>query len=181
MFYRRDVYDRLGGFDADAASRWRFRLTRGARDTGFGEDTLLAWRAARAGAIVRHAPDAVVEHQVFPPDLRDLLSRIAQVAAFPAMTKEIPELRRTLMRQRIFLGDCSRVPLYATALSLVFRQRPLAAVTLGWWMARRLRAYHRSPYSTATLLPWLPAEMAVDVATAGALVVGSIRSGSLLL
>jgi cellulose synthase/poly-beta-1,6-N-acetylglucosamine synthase-like glycosyltransferase len=181
MFYRREVYDRLGGFDADAAARWRFRLTRGARDTGFGEDTLLAWQAVRSGATVRYVPDAAVKHQVFPPDWKELMSRTAQVAAFPAMTKEIPELRGTLMRHRIFLGDCSRVPMYATAFFLALRQRPLAGAAFGWWVAWRLRRLRQSSHSTATLLPLLPAEMAIDVTMAGALLVGSIRAGSLVL
>jgi glycosyltransferase involved in cell wall biosynthesis len=181
VFYRRDIYDRLGGFDAGAAARWRFRLTSRARDTGFGEDTLLAWQAIRSGADVRYVPDALVEHQVFPPHLVDFVSRLAQVAAFPAMTKELPELRGTLMRRRVFLGNYSRVPFYAAALALGLRQRRLAGMAVTWWILLRLGALRQSPHSTTAQLPWLPVEMAVDVATAGALVLGSVTARSLVL
>ena len=181
VFFRRDLYDELGGFDADAASRWRFRLTHRARGLGFGEDTLLGWQAVRSGADTRYVADAVVEHQVFPPDLRDFTSRLAQVAAFPAMTREIPELRRTLMRKRVFLGNTVRVPLYVTVAALVLRRRGLAALALGWWVSLRLRAYTQSPYPMIEQLPWLPVDMATDVAFAAALVAGSVTARSLVL
>jgi glycosyltransferase involved in cell wall biosynthesis len=181
VFYRRDLYVRLGGFDAGTTSRWRFGFAGRTRDSAFGEDTLLGWRAVRSGADERYVPAAIVEHQVFPPDLKDFLLRTTKLAAFPAMTKELPELRQTLMRQRIFLGDYSRVPVYAMAIALGLRRRRLAAITLVWWMLLRLRAMYRSPHSTLEQIPWLPVEMAADVATAGALVAGSIRSGSLVL
>jgi glycosyltransferase involved in cell wall biosynthesis len=181
MFYRRSLYERLGGFDSTAGSRWRFRLTDNARGTGFGEDTLLGWQAVRAGADVRHVPEAVVEHQVFPPDWSEFLSRLLQIAAFPAMTKEVPELRTTLMRSQVFLGNYSRLPVYATVLAWAARRRGLALLALGWWVALRLRALRASPYPTLDLLPRLPLEMAVDVGTAVALVAGSARTRSLVL
>jgi hypothetical protein len=148
---------------------------------GFGEDTLLGWQAVRSGADVRFVSDAVVEHQVFPRDLRDMSSRIAQVAAFPAMVKEVPELRQTLLARRVFLGNYARVPLYVTVLALVARRRRLAALALLWWVGAKATSLRRSPYSTVELLPWLPAEMATDVAFATALVAGSIRVRSLVL
>jgi glycosyltransferase involved in cell wall biosynthesis len=181
MFYRRSLYERLGGFDPTAGSRWRFRLTDNARGTGFGEDTLLGWQAIRAGADVRYVPEAVVEHQVFPPDWGEFLSRLLQIAAFPAMTKEVPELRATLMRGGVFLGNYSRLPVYATVAAWVVRRRGLAVLALGWWVARRLRELRASPYPAVDLLPRLPLEMAVDVGTAAALVAGSVRTGSLVL
>jgi hypothetical protein len=181
VFYERGLFDRLGGFDAEAGTRWRFRPDSRARGLGFGEDTLLGWQAVRSGADVRYVPDAIVEHQVFPPDARDLISRIAQVAAFPAMTKELPELRATLMRRRIFLGNFSRLPLYATVVAMALRRYGIGRLTVAWWVLVRLRALRRSPYPTLEQLAWLPAEMALDVATAAALVAGSIRARSVVL
>jgi glycosyltransferase involved in cell wall biosynthesis len=181
MFFRRDLYDRLGGFDAEAAERWRFRPTDRARGLGFGEDTLLGWQAVRSGADTRHVPEAIVEHQVFPPDWRDFVSRLSQVAAFPAMTREIPELRNTLMRRRIFLGHQGRIPVYLAAGALLLRQRGLFGLALAWWVFVRVRGYRESPYPTEEQLPWLPIDMATDVATAAALVVGSISARSVVL
>ncbi|HVA06306.1 MAG TPA: glycosyltransferase family A protein [Acidimicrobiales bacterium] len=181
MFFRRDLYDRLGGFDAAAADRWRFRATAHARGTGFGEDTLLGWQAVRSGADTRYVPEAVVEHQVFPPDPKEFISRLTQVAAFPAMTKEIPELRRTLMRKRVFLGNHARVPVYLTALALLLRRRGLAALAVGWWVSLHVRRYQESPYPLAEQLPWLPVDMATDVMMAGALVAGSVSAREVVL
>jgi glycosyltransferase involved in cell wall biosynthesis len=181
MFYTRALYQRLGGFDAGAASRWRFRLTRRARGLGFGEDTLLGWLAVRSGADTRYVPEAIVEHQVFPPDLADFLSRITQVAAFPAMVKEVPELRRTLLWHRVFLGQNTRGPVYAAMLALALRRPRVLVAVLVWWTLSRLRILRRSPLPNLVILPWLPVELAVDVVTAGALVAGSIRSGSVVL
>jgi glycosyltransferase involved in cell wall biosynthesis len=181
IFFTRDLYDRLGGFDPDAASRWRFRVTNRAKGLGFGEDTLIGWEAVRAGADTRYVPESIVEHQVFPPDLRDFTSRLAQVAAFPAMTREIPELRGTLMRDKVFLGNYDRLPFYATLAALLLRRRGLLALALGWWIGRRVNVYRRSPYPTLEQLPWLPVDMATDVAMAGALVAGSVSARSVVL
>jgi glycosyltransferase involved in cell wall biosynthesis len=181
VLYRRELFERLGGFDAEAAFRWRFRLTKRAQGLGFGEDTLLGWQAIRSGADVRFVPDAIVEHQVFPRDLRDFSSRIAQVAAFPAMIKEIPELRETLMEDGVFLGNHARVPLYVILVAMLARRRRLAALALGWWALSRLDSLRRSPYSAAEQLPWLPAEMLSDVAYATGLVAGSIQARSIVL
>ena len=157
-------------FDAcgfDTVARWRF-LDHPLLGTGSGEDTLLGWQAVRSGADVRFVPDAVVEHQVFPRDLRDMSSRIAQVAAFPAMVKEVPELRQTLLARRVFLGNYVRVPFYVTVLALVARRRRMAALALLWWVGVKVNSLRHSPYPTVELLPWLPAEMATDVALAAA-------------
>jgi glycosyltransferase involved in cell wall biosynthesis len=181
MFIRKDLFERIGGFDTAAADRWRFRLTGRARGLGFGEDTLLGWRAIRGGADVRYVEDAVVEHQVFPPDLKDTLSRLLQVAAFPAMVKELPELRGTLMEANMFLGDYTRLPLYLAAASLFARRRNLALFAASWWVASKIETLRRSPYPTAEQLVWLPAELAGDVFFAAALLAGSVRARSLVL
>lgn len=59
---RRDVFERLGGFDEDF------------REAG-GEDMEFAWRVARAGLRVRFAPDAVVHHPPRPIGWRGLWRR----------------------------------------------------------------------------------------------------------
>jgi hypothetical protein len=181
VLYRRDLYERLGGFDSSAASRLRFRFTRRARGYGFGEDTLLGWQAVRSGATVRFVPEAVVEHQVLPIGVTELVGRCAQSAAFPALAKEAPELRQTLLRRGIFLGGRSRLPVYATALSLASRNRRLVGLSVAWWVLLRLRDLHRSPLAIGEQLRFLPVEMAVDAMTGSALVVGSIRAQVLVL
>lgn len=183
LFLRREAFDRAGGFDANVGQRWGFRPDQRSRGEGFGEDTLLAWQVARIGA-VSYVPEAVVEHHVFPPNYRDLLSRTARVAAFPAMVREVPELRSTLLRRHFELGPRSRLPVYGLvgAVALGRRQRsPLAFGFLAWWVTLRTRELWRFPLPWRRRLALLPVEMSMDLITAGALLIGSVRARSITL
>lgn len=181
VFYRRSAYDAAGGFDAEAGHRWGFRPDRRSRGEGFGEDTLLAWRVIRAGHDVRYLPTALVEHAVFAPDLLDVLSRTARVAAFPALVREVPELRSTLLRWRWQLGRRTRLPVYGLVLALVARRRVAALMLTSWWLGERLNELRRFPLPWGRRVRYVPIEMAIDVITAGALVVGSVRARSVTL
>jgi hypothetical protein len=181
MLYRRDAFERAGGFDRGLGDRWGFRADRRARGDGFGEDTLLAWRVIRGGGKATYAPDAMVHHAVFPPEPAELVSRTARVAAFPAMVREVPELRDTLLVGRWQLGARTRVPLYALLGALVVRRPRLAGACLLWWAGLRLHELRAFPIPWRRRLEVLPVEMGVDVLTAGALVVGSIRARSITL
>lgn len=184
LFFRREAFDRAGGFDVSVGQRWGFRPDKRSRGDGFGEDVLLAWRVARSGE-VSYVPEALVEHHVFPPDFRDMLSRTARVAAFPAMVREVPELRRTLLRHRFELGPRSRLPVYGLVAVLALggrqRRRPLALGFLAWWVILRTRELRRFPLPWRRRVALLPVEMSIDVMTAVALVIGSVRARSLTL
>ncbi len=180
MFYRRSAYDAAGGFDEGIATHWGFRPDARSRGDGFGEDTVLGWKVARTGKLV-YAPGAIVEHHVFPPDYTDMLSRTARVAAFPAMVRDVPELRRTLCRHRVQLGARSRVPVYLTAAAVAARRPRLAAGTALVWAAMRWRELQDFPITTRRRLEVLPVEMGIDVITAAALAIGSLRARSLLI
>lgn len=181
IFYRRSVYDKLGGFDATAGSRWGFRLDARAKGLGFGEDTLLAWRARREGCRVEFVPEAFVAHHVFPPDLKEAISRTWMMAAFPGLVREIPELRSTLVRHGVLWGSRTRIPAYITLLVLLGRRRWLGAVALVWWAAVRARDLRGQPGSRGRRLAALPQEMLLDLVTGAALGAGSIRHRLLLL
>jgi glycosyltransferase involved in cell wall biosynthesis len=181
MFYRRTTFDAVGGFDAAAGDRWGFRFERRARGLGFCEDTLLGWRAHRAGARVEFVPEAHVDHHVFPPDFRDSLSRAWMMAAFPAVVRELPELRAKLMHHGVLWGPRSRVPVYVTAAAVAARKPWAAAGGVGWWAASRLVELRRQPAPWPDRLRALPQEMLMDVVQAAALVVGSARARTLLL
>jgi glycosyltransferase involved in cell wall biosynthesis len=181
MFYRRAAYDAVGGFDGEAGDRWGFRPDRRSQGDGFGEDTLLAWRVIRSGHDARYVPEALVEHAVFEPDLTELLSRTARVGAFPAMVRDVPELRTTLLRWRWQLGARTRLPVYGLAIAAVARTRGPAVLFATWWLGERLVELRRYPIPWRRRLRYLPAEMAVDVITAGALVAGSARARTVTL
>lgn len=181
MFYRRDVYERFGGFDGRAGEQLGFRVGARARDLGFGEDTLLAWRARRGGAMVRYEEAAAVDHHVFPPDFADAIGRVAVLGAFPALLREVPELEPQLLRGGWSFGDRSRLPLYATVLAGALGRRRLALASLVWWAALRGRDLRTAPVSRWRKAVLVPAEMAVDAATGVALSVGSVRARKLVL
>jgi hypothetical protein len=61
------------------------------------------------------------------------------------------------------------------------RRMPLAVGGLMWWAAVRFGELRRSGEPTARCVALLPLEMALDVLTAGALLVGSVRARSLVL
>jgi glycosyltransferase involved in cell wall biosynthesis len=180
IFYRRAAFDAAGGFDGGAADRLGFRPDRRSRGDGFGEDTLLAWRVARRGTVA-YAPEAVVEHAVFPPDHREAFSRALRVGAFPALVKEVPELRSTLLHRRWQLGPRTRLPVYGMALALLVGRPKFAAACLTWWVAIRMQELRRYPVPWARRLAVLPVEMGLDVLTAGALAAGSISARTVVL
>jgi hypothetical protein len=181
MFYRRSTYERFGGFDDTARHRLKFRVNERARGTGFGEDSIFAWNLIRAGVAHAHAPEAIVEHQVFPPDPIEWFSRALQMAAFPALVKEVPELRRTLLRNGFYLRTRNRVPVYVTLLLTLLGGRRLAMAGVAWWVLATALLLRRIPGRWPRNLPWLPAEMALDAVVSGSLLVGSARARSLVL
>lgn len=181
MFFRRSTYETFGGFDDTARNRLKFRVNERARGTGFGEDSIFAWNLIRAGVRHAHVPEAIVEHQVFPPDPLEWLSRAMQMAAFPALIKEVPELRRTLLRNGFYLRPRNRVPVYVTAACLLLGRRRAAMLGFTWWVLATALMLRRIPARWPSNLPWLPAEMALDAVVSGSLVVGSVRARSLVL
>lgn len=179
VFYRRDAFDRAGGFDAGIATRYGFRPGRRAKGLGFGEDTLLGWRVRRAGSAA-YEPGAIVAHHVFRPDVRDQLSRTLQAAAFPALVREVPELRTTLLSGGVLLGP-GRSPLYAAAIALVAGRRRPAAALLTVWVGGHWRRCRRTEPSPRRCVKALPVLLATDALVAGSLVFGSVRARTLVL
>jgi hypothetical protein len=181
MFFKRDVFERMGGFDETAVNRLRFRVDRRAKGLGFGEDTILAWNIIRAGIETRYVPEAYVEHHVFPASLAEWASRGMQMAAFPALVREVPELRRTLLRRRIYLPPRNRFPIYALAVSVIGGRRRIARLIFTWWVLETVRQLKHEDGEWPEKLAWLPAEMGLDLLFAGALVAGSVRTRTVVI
>jgi hypothetical protein len=177
VFYRRRAYDEAGGFQSAAGHVLRFRPGRRAKNLGFGEDALLGWRVRRSGGAA-FAPEAVVEHHVFPPDIGDALRRAWMTGAFPALLRQIPELRETALAHRFFLGT-TRVPLYAALGCALAGRRRTALACTGWWVARHARDI--GPVSARRFAVGLPGALLLDATIAAALVSGSVRARRLVL
>ena len=177
VFYRRAAYDAAGGF-APAGATLGYRPGRAAEGLGFGEDALLGWRVRRCGSAT-FAPDAVVEHHVFPPDPVDALRRAWMTGAFPALVREIPELRETALAHRYFLGT-TRIPLYAAVVAAAARRPRLAGACAGMWMGMHARSI-RPVGSLRRRVLGLVGELGLDVVTAAALLSGSARARRVVL
>jgi glycosyl transferase family 2 len=178
VFYRREAFDRAGGFDLGAADRLGFRVGARARGLGMGEDTLLGWRVRRAGRAV-FAADTVVRHAVLPPDLADSLGRAVLAGGFPALVREVPELRGRLLTRGVLLGT-THPPLYATAVLSALALPEAAAFCLGLWVGAVWRRAGREP-DRGRRLRALPVLLALDAVEGAALVAGSIRSRTVVL
>ena len=179
VFYRREAYGAAGGFDREVGTRLGFRGAAAARALGFGEDTLLAWRVARNGTVAV-ARGAVVHHAVLRPPVGEYIWREWVAGGFPSLVREAPELRGTLLRQGVFLSY-RRVPLYVTVLALVLGGPRLALAACAVWAAARVRdllPFGGAPSKKAAAVP---VEMINDVVVATALIIGSVRSRTIVL
>jgi glycosyltransferase involved in cell wall biosynthesis len=180
VFYRRTTLDELGGFDVRDGVRLGFKPDAFGRTYGFGEDTLFAWRVARGGRVT-FAPEAVVRHAVLRPKVSEMILREWATSGFPALIREVPELRKTLLRHRVFLGT-RRIPLYMLIVGGAATREPFVIVALlGLWVSARAREMLGRPGSIGRRIGAVAVELGVDVVTAGALVWGSARTRTLVL
>ena len=97
VFVSRELFERLDGFRRPPG----VSLT--VAQGHFGEDVVFGWRAMRAGAVRRHAAEAVVFHAVFPRGPAGYLAERLRLRLFPGLVSEVPELRGELPA-RIFLS-----------------------------------------------------------------------------
>jgi glycosyltransferase involved in cell wall biosynthesis len=171
LFVRRELFDRLGGFED-----WL-----PARGKQLAEDLWFGWRARRVGAATAFAERAIVEHAVFPRDPGEYVRERARLAYFPAIAAKMPELRETFFFRRWWMTERSAafdVALAGVALAAVARSPlPLLAAIP---YARRVRA-HAACWSLQPALRVVAIELAADAVGAAALAAGSTRARALLL
>lgn len=167
LFVRRELFQRLGGFESWLGPRGGKEL---------GEDVWFGWRAVRAGARIAACPEALVHHEVFPRGPAQFAAERWRLRYFPAMARRMPELRRALFHRRIFLtARQARFDAAVLGLSLAaLTRRPLlgaAAIPYVQTLARDLREGPKLP----------PARVAADAVSLTALLLGSVRSRTILL
>jgi hypothetical protein len=180
VFYTRPAYDAAGGFDQAAGRRWGFRPSRPARGLGYGEDTLLGWRVRRT-APATFEPAALVRHHVFEPDLREWVRRGLMLGGFPAMIKEMPELRPSILPHNVLFEQYSRLGLYALVVALLSRRRALVAVSAAAWVGLVLGELRRSAGSRQAKVQAVPARMLLDIVNGSALLAGSVKARTFVL
>jgi glycosyltransferase involved in cell wall biosynthesis len=181
VFYRRTAYERAGGFDREIGRRLGFRGDPRSRALGFGEDCLLGWTVARAGTAAA-APDAIVRHDVVRPRLRELIYREWAAGGFPLLLREIPELRRTVIRKRIVLGrPDARLGAYGLVLLVIPGFLPVGAFVLAGWVGARLKRLRERGTSIGRTVVALPVELLLDITKSLALVLGSVQARNLVV
>lgn len=171
LFVRRDLFERLGGFE-----EWI--------DTGgdklLAEDVWFGWRAVRAGARTAFEPHAFVHHAIFVRGPAGFVAERARLRFFPAIAARIPEFRRRTLFARVFLSPRSAAfdaALTGAAAAALTRSRwPLAAALPYARMAARgtLQYRRRAPLVAAV-------RAVADAVSLAALVAGSVRWRSPIL
>lgn len=170
LFVRRDLFDRVGGFD-----EW---LRIGGRP--FAEDLWFGWRAVRSGARTRFAEDALVHHAVFPRGPAGFIRERWRLGRFADVARRVPEFRGRTMFAGVFMSQRSAAfDAAAVSAAVAFARRSLlpvvGALPYAWITGRWARPYRRrAPLVVAV-------GVAADAVGALALVRGSIRSRSLVL
>lgn len=174
MAYRRELLERLGGFDE------RFRHP-------FGEDIDLAWRAKEAGARSAFSADALVHHDIWPSSIRaswkDRFRRDGLVLAF----KKHPGLRERLDKG-IFYEPTHAPALAVTASTVMLVANPrsprrwIASAASVFWYAWNCQFTHPKPRRGRwAWAPVVPVAYILDLTEIAVLARDSLRYRTLQL
>jgi glycosyltransferase involved in cell wall biosynthesis len=171
LFIRRELFERVGGFEDWLGARLGKELA---------EDAWLGWRARRAGAITGFSRHALVHHSVFPRSPVGYVTERMRLVYFPAIARRIPELRRHMFFGRVFLNRRSAAFDLAVTCGLAAGfggNRPLLVgiAPYGWMLARRSRRWGFRAAAVA------PVDACADLVGLGAMLIGSARYGALVV
>lgn len=173
MAYRRDLLERVGGFDE------RFRYP-------YGEDADLGWRARAAGARSGFCPNAVVYHEVANPGFGAHLRELKRLDGAVLLLRLHPEARAYLWRGLFFRRSHPSATIAAFGLigastPRLSRRWRLGALTLvAPWLWHRLRS---DPVrgDLPTQLAALPQLLLSDLVQVAVLAEASVRHRVLVL
>lgn len=168
MGYRRDVLERLNGFDEQFSYN-------------YGEDTELGWRARRAGMKIHFDERALVYHEITPSSWRRFLRNVRRRDGIVHVQSRIPGLRKelgkTMFYERTHLPALTHVATSAVLLGNVKSPaRWTAWVASGLWYAWEMHYHHPKPRQGK--IGWLavvPGAFIVDLADIAVLARGSLR------
>jgi glycosyltransferase involved in cell wall biosynthesis len=166
---RRDAFVAVGGFNPHRVVAGR----------PFGEDVQLGIELSRNGA-ARFAEAAVVHHRVMPGSYRQFIEERRRLAGFPALVREVPELRRqfvagVFLSRRTLAVDAA----VAGAVAAVSTATAWPVVASLPWLARCWQAAAERPGRPR---PVRAAQLAVaDLVGLGALVRGSVEAHRVVL
>jgi GT2 family glycosyltransferase len=166
LFVRREWFDRVGGFPDGIAAPGKH----------LAEDVYFGWRMARAGARTAFSDEALVHHAVLPRTAAEFVAERTRLRHFPAIAREVPEIRRTFLRHRVFLTRQSAAfdVAVAGAVAAAAIRSPLPLLAALPYARRVYRAARHWPQHP----PWQVAgvTVAADAVGAAALVRGSLQA-----
>ncbi|MGI8505730.1 MAG: glycosyltransferase family 2 protein [Solirubrobacteraceae bacterium] len=169
LFVRRDLFERLGGFEG-----WL-----GPRDgKELGEDLWLGWRARRSGARIAACAQALAHHAVFQRTARGFVAERWRLRYFPALVRRVPELRGELLYAGVFLNPHAArfdAGLAAVVLATAARRPALGVGAIPY--ARVLVHDLREPDGAKRAA----ARLSADIVGLAAMVLGSVRYRTLLI
>jgi glycosyltransferase involved in cell wall biosynthesis/acetyltransferase-like isoleucine patch superfamily enzyme len=167
MFYRREVLERLDGFDE------RFPHP-------MAEDTDLAWRALESGCVSKFEENALLFHDVRPVGIRGLLRRGRHLAVHAYLLRKHPEVTR-IYHGSVFMKPSHEYLAIAVAAGI-------AAPFFSPWFLLGLAPYlgfhlldRQRPLGVWNRLAALPALFVVDVVEFASLARASVVHRRLLL
>jgi hypothetical protein len=172
LFVTRELFERVGRFGAGGENA----RADGVTAAPFGEDALFGWQAVRRGARTGFSDEALVHHAVFRRGPREYLTERGRDGLFARLVRDAPELRDSLLWNRVFLSRRHAAVWGAAAgvVGLLARRPALAAAALPY--AAMVRDdVRRHGARTAGFLA------AGDVIAAASLARGSVDAKTLVL
>jgi GT2 family glycosyltransferase len=168
MGYRREVLERLDGFDES------FRFA-------YGEDAELAWRAKRSGARSAFAAEALILHEIVPSRWSGALKRTRRREGIVQVFQRSPGLKQQLGKGVFY--ERTHLPalvVVACAAGLTLapksRSRWLVSAVVGLWYAWECRKNHAKPkWGNVGYLAVVPGALVVDLADIAVLAGASVR------
>jgi glycosyltransferase involved in cell wall biosynthesis len=179
--YRRDLLERLSGFDEG------FGTSRGGAP--YGEDADLGWRATEIGATFAFTPDALVVHDVVSDGFRRFLARRLRRGSMPYFVRKHPGYRGLLPRPWLLTSAhppaAFALAVLVAGVALAGTGRPFVALVvapLGALPYVRYRLFRERVSGRRRMWPLaIAATWAADLVEIAALIAGSLRTRTLLL
>jgi glycosyltransferase involved in cell wall biosynthesis len=168
LFVDRKLFERIGGFQ-----EW----LRPAVGKALAEDVWLGYRARRLGARAAFCPQALAHHAVFPRNWREYVAERRRLEYFPAMVRQMPELRRRFLYRRWFLNRRTALldlALAGTAASFLGASPVLLAAAAPYVFHARRHSMRSRPLPPRALAVGA-ADVAADLAGLVALASGSAK------